>query len=282
MVRDTAYEGILKRARAELHERFAMWLKARSGDRIAELTRDLAYHLEQAFVLRRDLGPLDATAEDRPTAPSRRSRRARSSRAPLRLPISEPFPEARGRPTGDPPTRSVPADHPSDGPRCKGRGDRRGLCSSETRSRAIPRSRVGSSAEERRHHHRRVAEPGTPGDQLLPDLKEACSTLWLRGGRRRADPLSAAPGHAPRLAREIGESKRASLQASTLARVAGRTDLELDAARACRHVRDVRLLARGPSDRSLSEHDPRTRGRPPVPIAVDAPSGNPDRGARRP
>ena len=59
LVRDATYAGMLKRARSELHERFAGWLRERAGDRLPEFEEIVGYHLERAYVLRRELGPLD-------------------------------------------------------------------------------------------------------------------------------------------------------------------------------------------------------------------------------
>ena len=59
LIRDAAYRSLLKRERAELHERFAEWLEAASGGRSAELEEIVAYHLEQSARHLMDLGPLD-------------------------------------------------------------------------------------------------------------------------------------------------------------------------------------------------------------------------------
>jgi tetratricopeptide (TPR) repeat protein len=61
LVRDAAYESMPKRARAELHERFASWLERKAGDRIAEFEEILGYHLEHAYRYRAELGPVDET-----------------------------------------------------------------------------------------------------------------------------------------------------------------------------------------------------------------------------
>jgi predicted ATPase/class 3 adenylate cyclase len=66
LIRDAAYEAIPKRLRAGLHERFAGWLTAKAGDRVTEYDEILGYHLEHAFRLREELGPL--TAVDRTLA----------------------------------------------------------------------------------------------------------------------------------------------------------------------------------------------------------------------
>ncbi len=54
LIRDAAYAGIPKRARADLHERFSGWLEAHG--RRDELR---GYHLEQAYRYREELGALD-------------------------------------------------------------------------------------------------------------------------------------------------------------------------------------------------------------------------------
>jgi class 3 adenylate cyclase/tetratricopeptide (TPR) repeat protein len=59
MIRDTAYDGILKRARADLHERFVAWADQVNTDRAAEFDEILGYHLEQAWTYLSELGPLD-------------------------------------------------------------------------------------------------------------------------------------------------------------------------------------------------------------------------------
>ncbi|MCZ7587951.1 MAG: AAA family ATPase [Gaiella sp.] len=59
MIRDTAYDGILKRARADLHERFVAWADAANRDRGVEFEEILGYHLEQAWTYLSELGPLD-------------------------------------------------------------------------------------------------------------------------------------------------------------------------------------------------------------------------------
>jgi class 3 adenylate cyclase len=55
LIRDAAYDGLPKAARAELHERFAAWLEGHGGELI-ELDEILGYHLEQASRYRAELG----------------------------------------------------------------------------------------------------------------------------------------------------------------------------------------------------------------------------------
>jgi class 3 adenylate cyclase/tetratricopeptide (TPR) repeat protein len=62
LVRDAAYDRLLKRTRARMHERFADWLLRASGDRLAELEEIVGYHLEQSFQYRVELGPVDEQA----------------------------------------------------------------------------------------------------------------------------------------------------------------------------------------------------------------------------
>ena len=59
LIRDAAYAAMPKELRADLHERCAAWLEERSGDVTFELDEILGYHLEQAFVFRRELGVED-------------------------------------------------------------------------------------------------------------------------------------------------------------------------------------------------------------------------------
>jgi class 3 adenylate cyclase len=61
LVRDAAYQGLLKRARAQLHERFVAWADVVNAERgrAMEFEEILGYHLEQAFRYRMELGPLD-------------------------------------------------------------------------------------------------------------------------------------------------------------------------------------------------------------------------------
>ena len=61
LIRDTTYEGLLKRTRAELHERFVAWADEanRASDRATEFEEILGYHLEQAYRYHSELGPLD-------------------------------------------------------------------------------------------------------------------------------------------------------------------------------------------------------------------------------
>ncbi len=59
LIRDAVYAGLLKRARAEFHERFGDWLERVAGARLLEYEEILGYHLEQANRYRSELGPLD-------------------------------------------------------------------------------------------------------------------------------------------------------------------------------------------------------------------------------
>jgi class 3 adenylate cyclase len=61
LIRDAAYGGLLKRARAGYHEQFVSWADAINAehDRGAEYEEILGYHLEQAYRYLGELGPLD-------------------------------------------------------------------------------------------------------------------------------------------------------------------------------------------------------------------------------
>ncbi len=60
LVRDAAYDRLLKRTRARLHERYADWLVKVCGTRAVEFEEIIGYHLEQAFRYQAELGPVDA------------------------------------------------------------------------------------------------------------------------------------------------------------------------------------------------------------------------------
>ncbi|HSK93130.1 MAG TPA: adenylate/guanylate cyclase domain-containing protein, partial [Candidatus Angelobacter sp.] len=61
LIRDAAYQRSLKRARADLHERFAAWLEHVDEEhaRPGEHDEIVGYHLEQAFRYRSQLGGVD-------------------------------------------------------------------------------------------------------------------------------------------------------------------------------------------------------------------------------
>ncbi len=61
LIRDATYGSLLKRARAQLHERFVEWAERvnKERGREEEFEEILGYHLEQAFRYRAELGPID-------------------------------------------------------------------------------------------------------------------------------------------------------------------------------------------------------------------------------
>ena len=64
LIRDAAYDAIPKRARAELHERFGLWLEQAASDRRIEYEEVVGYHLEQACRFLRELGVTDPHVHD--------------------------------------------------------------------------------------------------------------------------------------------------------------------------------------------------------------------------
>jgi class 3 adenylate cyclase/tetratricopeptide (TPR) repeat protein len=60
LIRDAAYAATSKQVRAELHERFAGWLEAKSS----EYDEIVGYHLEQAFRYRAELGRVDEVSRE--------------------------------------------------------------------------------------------------------------------------------------------------------------------------------------------------------------------------
>ena len=59
LMRDAAYTALPKERRIPLHQKVARWLEDAAGDRLFEHEPVLAYHLEQAALLRRELGEDD-------------------------------------------------------------------------------------------------------------------------------------------------------------------------------------------------------------------------------
>jgi class 3 adenylate cyclase len=59
LIRDAAYQALLKRDRVDLHERFATWLEANATDRVGERDEIVAYHLERASQYQAELGVRD-------------------------------------------------------------------------------------------------------------------------------------------------------------------------------------------------------------------------------
>jgi predicted ATPase/class 3 adenylate cyclase len=64
LIRDTAYQGLPKEARSDLHRRFAAWLQDVLDPAAGEVDEFVGYHLERAFALRTELGPLDDRARE--------------------------------------------------------------------------------------------------------------------------------------------------------------------------------------------------------------------------
>ena len=64
LIRDTTYQSMLKRGRAQVHEQYADWLTAHEPDRLGEVEEVIGYHLEQAYRYRRGLGPLDEQGQN--------------------------------------------------------------------------------------------------------------------------------------------------------------------------------------------------------------------------
>jgi predicted ATPase/class 3 adenylate cyclase len=62
LIRDSVYDGLLKRARANLHERFVQWGDRVNGDRAVEFEEISGYHLEQAHRYLIQLGLADEHA----------------------------------------------------------------------------------------------------------------------------------------------------------------------------------------------------------------------------
>ncbi len=64
LVRDVAYEGMLKRTRAELHASLVDWFEEVAPDRLREFEEIRGYHLEQAFLIFTELGGNEERTRD--------------------------------------------------------------------------------------------------------------------------------------------------------------------------------------------------------------------------
>lgn len=66
VIKDATYRSLLKRTRADLHERFVGWAEPVNKERGRELEFEeiLGYHLEQAYRYRGQLGPIDGATQD--------------------------------------------------------------------------------------------------------------------------------------------------------------------------------------------------------------------------
>jgi class 3 adenylate cyclase/ketosteroid isomerase-like protein len=64
LIRDAAYRRLLKTTRAELHERVAVWTDATAADLVGEHEAATAFHYEQAYRYRTELGDPDGHAAD--------------------------------------------------------------------------------------------------------------------------------------------------------------------------------------------------------------------------
>jgi class 3 adenylate cyclase len=63
LIRDAAYDRLLKRTRSQLHERFAWWLSGTLGARLVEHEEIVGYHFEQSFRCRADIEAVGPNAQ---------------------------------------------------------------------------------------------------------------------------------------------------------------------------------------------------------------------------
>jgi class 3 adenylate cyclase/tetratricopeptide (TPR) repeat protein len=68
LIREAAYAAMPKELRAQLHERYAEWLERTADESAFELDEIVGYHLEQALVLRQELGTRDEELATRAAA----------------------------------------------------------------------------------------------------------------------------------------------------------------------------------------------------------------------
>ena len=95
LIREAAYAAMPKELRAQLHERYAEWLERTADESAFELDEIVGYHLEQALVLRQELGTRDEELATR--AAARLARRRYASDGSGRPPCRGRPPAACGR-----------------------------------------------------------------------------------------------------------------------------------------------------------------------------------------
>ncbi|MGE3325844.1 MAG: adenylate/guanylate cyclase domain-containing protein [Acidimicrobiia bacterium] len=65
LIRDVAYDGLLKRTRSDLHLRFGDWLdRGPAAGHVSEFEEILGYHLERAYLLGTEVAAIDASLID--------------------------------------------------------------------------------------------------------------------------------------------------------------------------------------------------------------------------
>jgi hypothetical protein len=84
LIRDAAYQSLSKADRAQLHERFAVWLEGRLGADDEDYEEILGYHLEQAYRCRVELGSEDDGLARRAAARLRSAAKRAGSRGDSR------------------------------------------------------------------------------------------------------------------------------------------------------------------------------------------------------
>ena len=72
LVRDVAYQGMLKSRRADLHAIYADWLEQTAGERAGEYDEMLGYHMERAHRYLKELDALDERARELGSRAARR------------------------------------------------------------------------------------------------------------------------------------------------------------------------------------------------------------------
>ena len=180
LIRDAAYNSLLKRRRAELHERFVEWADAQAaaGELALEIEEILGYHLEQAHRYRAELSPSTSTAwrlgiraSERLAAAGRRADARGDMPATANL-LSR---AARARPVGDPLRIRLERRRG----RGAHRGRRAGRGTSAVRGRAVGSGRRG------------------PPDARQPSPRSATSTCTIspRAGTRPPVAQTRRGGH---------------------------------------------------------------------------------------
>ncbi len=221
LIRDVAYGGLTKSARAELHARFAGWLQERTGEELLEIR---AYHLDQAVTL---LEELDGAAPAELASEAAAALEAAGRRALAR----ESYGAARNllvRSAGLEPTleRRYSAARAAwrlgDLPALSAEMEDIAREAAESGNRRITIRALSALAEARLHHG---ADP-TSARELI----DAALTMAEEGDHEGRFGAQVVRSHAARWEGDARLAEEAAQEALAAAQAAGRPDLEASAA----------------------------------------------------
>ena len=209
LLRDVAYDGIRKSTRADLHARYASWLEERGGLRIDPYEEIVAYHLEQAYRYRAELGPIGEAEERLAIRAGTMPRRPGGERSLAAISCQRQTPRKGGDVAApdDPdrlamlPTWPTACSRPETGPR------RVGLRRAAREGAPDPDPALEARARMDRYTWQLVTDPGlrrgsvSGGSSRMRSTSSSARTapnISRRVWRRWASCTSSSPGTSPR------------------------------------------------------------------------------------